>query len=69
MPELRKLGPNDISKAMFIRELSAARERAGSTMKLALAMKQHPRRITMWLAGNGPSYTNMQRLYFEVRKI
>lgn len=61
--------PDDISKKMFMKELLAARERLGSTVKVSLALNLEPRRCQAWVSGDMPAYATMQQVYLRLMEI
>ena len=72
----QRLNPDTISKAMFVDELRraviAAGQRVGrpsSVFELSRVLGYQSRRIQYWMAGRGPAYTTMQRVYFELLKL
>lgn len=67
--EAKILEPNSISRADFMKELSAARERAGGVYNLSIIMGAQPRMINYWLAGEGPTQKRMVAMFVNLRNI
>jgi hypothetical protein len=63
------LEPNSISRADFMRELEAARVKAGGVYNLSIVIGAQPRMINYWLAGEGPTQKRMIALYVNLRNI
>jgi hypothetical protein len=69
MKDQVEFDPDDISKKMFMRELLAARDRLGSTVKVALALGMESRRCQTWVNGVMPLYATMQEVYLKLMHI
>jgi hypothetical protein len=59
----------DVSRGMFLEELKAARERAGSAGNLSIATGYLERRLAWWLVGKGPTWKIMQEAYFKLKAV